>query len=63
MHYKFTMLYKGHSRYCDLRQMFITLVWNDQQLYHFHIAILPVLFCVYKISILIELQYNHVLTL
>ena len=52
-----------------LRKMFITLVWNDQQsfhLYHFHIIILPVLFCVCQISIhcfIIELQYNHVLTL
>ena len=33
----------------DLRKMFITLVWNDKQtfhLHHFHIIVLPVLFCV-----------------
>ena len=58
----------------DLRKMFITLVWNDQQslalalfyLHHFHIIVLPVLFCVCQISIhcfIFELQYNHVLTL
>ena len=60
------VLYKGHH---DLRKMFIAFVWNDQQsfyLHHFHIIILPVLFCVCQISIhclIIELQYNHVLTL
>ena len=52
----------------DLRKMFITVVWNVQQsfyLHHFHIIVLPVL-CVCQISIhyfIIELQYNHVLTL
>ena len=32
----------------DLSKMFITLVWNDQQsfyLHHFHIIIIPILFC------------------
>ena len=52
----------------DLTQMFITLVWNDQQPFSctIIIIILPILFCVYQISIhcfIIELQYNHVLTL
>ena len=48
--------------------MFITLVWKDWQslyLYHFHINILHVLFCVCQKSIhcfIIELKYNHVLT-
>ena len=47
----------------------IILVWKDQQsfyLHHFHIIILLVLFSVYHISIhcfVIEVQYNHVLTL
>ena len=50
------------------KKVFTTLIWNIQQslyLDYFQI-ILPVLFCVYKISIyyfIIELQYNHVLTL
>ena len=50
--------------------MFITLVWNDQQSFNLHnirIIILPILFfSVCQISIhcfVIELQYNHVLTL
>ena len=53
----------------DLRKMLIILVWQNQEpfyLHHFHIIILSVLFCVYQISIhyfIIELQYNHVLTL
>ena len=53
----------------DLRKMFITLVWNDKQsfhLHHFHIIVLPILFCVCQISIhyfIIELEYNYVLTL
>ena len=37
----------------NLRNMFITLVWNVQQsfhLHHFHIIVLPVLFCVCQIS-------------
>ena len=47
-------------------KMYITLVWNDQQsfyLHHCHIIILPVLFCVYEISIhcfVIELQYDDI---
>ena len=49
----------------DLRKIFIILVWKDQQsLYqhHFHIIILPVLFCEISINyFIIELQYNHVL--
>ena len=62
------LITKGDSHY-DLRKMFITLVWNVQQsLYrhYFHTIVLPVLFCVCQISIhcfIIELQYNHVLTL
>ena len=48
----------------DLRKMFITLVWNDQQsfyLYHFYIIILPFFFCQISIhSFIIELQYNHI---
>ena len=46
-----------------------TLVWNGQQSFYLHpfrIIILPVLFCVCQIQIhcfIIELQYNHVLTL
>ena len=53
--------------YHDLRKMFIILVWNVQQsfcLHHFHIIVLPVLFCGCKISIhcfIMELQYNHIL--
>ena len=53
----------------NLRKKFITLVWNDQQpffLDHFHVIILPIIFSVYQISLhcfIIELQYNHVLTL
>ena len=53
----------------NLKKMFIILVWNDQQSFykhHFHIIILPILFCVCQISIhcfIIELHYNHVLTL
>ena len=38
----------------DLRNMFITLVWNDQQSFYLHnfcIIILPVLFGVCQISI------------
>ena len=49
----------------DLRKMFITLVWNDQQsfyLHHFHITILPVIFCICQISIHFFI-INHVLTL
>ena len=50
----------------DLRKMFITLVWNNQQsfyLHNFHIFVLPVLFLCVKFQSTIELQYNHVFTL
>ena len=58
-----------HVHY-DLRKCSKLIFWNDQPssyyLHHYHIIIHPILFCVCKISIhsfIIELQYNHVLTL
>ena len=46
--------------HCDLKNVLIILVWNDQQyfyLYNFHIIILPIFFLL-NFRFIIELQYN-----
>ena len=59
--------YKGHSSSpWPLKNIHNFSLECPTKLHHFHIIVLPVLFCVCKISIhcfIIELIYTHVLTL